>query len=116
MHAYRDQYATVFHGGKNVVLIAISADSADALASWAHDDQFPFLMASDTGSVVGKAYGAYVAQYHLDDRSLFIVGPDGKIAWRATPFREIDPQAYRELAAAINRVAGAAGPDSTGTR
>jgi len=110
MHAYRDQYATLFRGGKNVVLIAISADPADTLAAWAHDDQFPFLMASDTASVVGKAYGAYVAQYHLDNRTLFIVGPDGRIAWRAAPFRELDPTAYADLAAAINRVAG---PDST---
>ncbi len=110
MHAYRDQYAQLFHGGKNVVLIAISADSAEALASWAHDDQFPFLMASDTGSVVGKAYGAYAPQYHVDNRTLFIVGPDGRIAWRAAPFREIDPAAYTELGAAIDRIAG---PDST---
>jgi len=106
MHAYRDQYAKLFHGGRNVVLIGISADSADALASWAHDDEFPFLMASDTGSVVGKAFGAYLPAYHLDNRTLFIVGPDGKIAWEAAPFREIDPTAYTELGAAIDRIAG----------
>ena len=111
MHAYRDQYAQLFHGGRNVVLIAISADSADALASWAHDDEFPFLMASDTGSVVGKLYGAYLPAYHLDNRTLFVVAPDGKIAYRAAPFREIDPTSYTELGAAIDRVAGA---DSTG--
>jgi len=106
MHAYRDQYAKLFHGGRNVVLIGISADSADALASWARDDQFPFLMASDTGAVVGKAYGAYLPRYHLDNRTLYVVGPDGKIAWRAVPFREIDPTAYAELGTAIDSVAG----------
>jgi len=111
MHAYRDQYATLFHGGRNIVLIAISADSAPALASWAHDDEFPFLMASDTGSVVGKQYGAYVQRYNLDNRTLFIIGPDGRIVWRAAPFREIDPTAYTELGAAINRIAS---PDTTG--
>ncbi len=110
MHAYRDQYATLFHGGRNVVLIAISADSAPELAAWARDDEFPFLMASDTGSVVGKQYGAYFQRYNLDNRTLFIIGPDGKIAWRAVPFREIDPAAYTELGAAIDRMAGA---DST---
>ena len=107
MHAYRDQYAQLFHGGHNVVLIAISADSADALASWAHDDEFPFLMASDTGSVVGRLYGAYLPAYHLDNRTLFVVGPDGKIAYRAAPFREIDPTSYTDLGAAIDRIAGA---------
>ncbi len=110
MHAYRDQYAKLFHGGRNVVLIGISADSSEELASWARDDQFPFLMASDTGSVVGRQYGAYIQRYNLDNRTLYVVGPDGKIAWRAVPFREIDPTAYVELGAAIDRIAGA---DST---
>jgi hypothetical protein len=30
-----------------------------------------------------------------------VVGPDGGIAYRAIPFREIDPSAYKELGAAI---------------
>jgi len=113
MHAYRDQYATLFHGGRNIVLIAISADSAPALASWAHDDEFPFLMAADTGSVVGKLYGAYLPRYKLDNRTLFVVGPDGKIAWRAVPFREIDPTAYTQLGEALNRIASP--PDTAQT-
>jgi len=102
MNAYRDQYAQLFKGGKNVVLIAISADVDTALQSWARDAEFPFLFASDTGSVVGKAYGAYASKYKVDNRTLFIVGADGKIAWRATPFREIDPTAYTELSTAID--------------
>jgi thioredoxin-dependent peroxiredoxin len=102
MNAYRDQYAQLFKGGRNVVLIGISADPDTALYTWARDAEFPFLFASDSGSVVGKAYGAYSTRGQLDNRNLFIVGPDGKIAWRATPFREIDPTAYRELATAIN--------------
>lgn len=105
MHAYRDQYAQLFHDGRNVVLLAISVDPADTLAAWAHDDEFQYLFASDTGGVVGKAYGAHNPKYAMDIRSLFVVGPDGKIAYRATPFREIDPQSYKELGAAIDRVA-----------
>ena len=104
MNAYRDQYAQLFKGGKNVVLIAISADVDTAQQSWARDAEFPFLFASDTGSVVGQAYGAYLGKYKLDNRTLFIVGADGKIAWRATPFREIDPTAYTELSAALESV------------
>jgi peroxiredoxin Q/BCP len=104
MNAYRDQYAQLFKGGKNVVLIAISADVDTAQQSWARDAEFPFLFASDTGSAVGKAYGAYLGRAKVDNRTLFIVGPDGKIAWRATPFREIDPTAYTELGAALDSV------------
>ena len=109
MHAYRDQYAQLFNTGQNVVLIAISADPVDALASWAKDDQFQFLMASDRELKVGNAYGAIRGQ--TTNRNLFVVGPDGKIAYRATPFREIDPTAYAELGEAIEKLVPA---DTTG--
>ena len=106
MHAYRDQYAKLFRDGQNVVLIAVSTDPVDTLAAWARDDQFQFLFASDTGSVVGKAYGAFAAKYRLDNRNLFVVGPNGKIVHREIPFREIDPGSYTELGAALDSVAG----------
>lgn len=105
MHAYRDQYAQTFNGGRDVVLIAISADPAEALASWARDDQFPFLMASDAGLRVARQYGALAGRAGLTNRSLFVVGPDGRVAYRATPFREIDPTAYEELAEVVDRLA-----------
>ena len=104
MNAYRDQYAQLFKNGRNVVLIAISADPDTALASWARDSEFPFLFASDTGTAVGKRYGALASHAGMTNRNLFVVGPDGKIAYRATPFREVDPTAYTELGAAINKL------------
>ncbi len=104
MNAYRDQYAQLFKNGRNIVLIAISADADTALASWARDAEFPFLFASDTGTLVGKMYGAIARFPGLTNRNLFVVGPDGKIAYRATPFREIDPTAYTELGAALGKL------------
>jgi peroxiredoxin Q/BCP len=111
MNAYRDQYAQLFKNGRNVILIAISADPDTALASWARDAQYPFLFAQDTGTAVGKAYGALSKYPGITNRNLFVVGPDGKIAYRATPFREIDPTAYTELNSAIDKLVPA---DSTG--
>lgn len=105
MHAYRDQYAQTFNAGRDVVLIAISADPVEALASWARDDEFPFLMASDADLAVANKYGALATRAGLTNRNLFVVGPDGRIAYRATPFREIDPTAYDELAEVIDRLA-----------
>jgi peroxiredoxin len=104
MHAYRDQYAQLFKDGQNVVLIAISADPVDTLAAWARDDQFQYLMASDTGAVVGKMYGALASRPGITNRNLFVVGPDGKIAYRAVPFREVDPAAYTELGEAVGKL------------
>ena len=106
MNAYRDQYATVFNGGNKVVLLAVSVDSAEALASWAKDADYPFRFLSDPQGVVGRLYGAWVGKYKSDNRSLFVIGPDGIIHHRQTPFREIDPMAYRELDEAIDRIAG----------
>jgi peroxiredoxin len=105
MNAYRDQYATLFNDGKKVVLLAISVDSAEALASWARDADYPFRFLSDPAGAVGRLYGAHDARRGRDNRSLFVVGPDGTIQHRQTPFREIDPTAYRELEAAIDRIA-----------
>lgn len=104
MHAYRDQYAQLFNAGQNVVLIAISGDPVEELAAWARDDQFQFLMASDVGANVGKMYGALASRPGVTNRNLFVVGPDGKIAYRAVPFREIDPMAYKDLGAVIDKL------------
>jgi len=106
MNAYRDQYATLFHDGKQVVLLAISTDSAAVLASWAKDANYPFVFLSDPGGTVGKAYGSYNSSYGLDGRNLFVVAPDGTIGYTAVPFRETDPTAYTALGAAIDRLAG----------
>src|SRR5690606_26208079 len=110
MHAYRDQYAQIFNGGRDVVLIAISADPLDVLASWARDDQFPFLMASDADNAVARAYGG-IPEGRSSARNLFVIGPDGRIAYRAVPFREIDPTSYSELGEAIRALLPAADED-----
>ena|SRR5581483_4258688 len=104
MHAYRDQYAKLFRDGQDVILIAISTDRPDTLAAWARDDQFQFLFASDTASVAGRMYGATASKYGMDNRSLFVIGRDGKVAHRQVPFREIDPTAYTELGAALDSI------------
>jgi peroxiredoxin len=108
MHAYRDQYAQLFRDGQDIVLIAISTDSADVLQSWAEDDQFQFLFASDVDAAVGKQYGAFIDRGErgvLDNRSLFIVDKEGKIAHVMAPFREVDPTSYEELREALDRIA-----------
>jgi peroxiredoxin Q/BCP len=107
MNAYRDQYARLFKDGRGVVLMAISADPDTALASWAKDSEFPFLFASDSGTKVARQYGALADIPGLTNRNLFVVGPDGKIGYRATPFREVDPTAYTELGAAIAKLSPA---------
>lgn len=106
MRAYRDQYADIFGERDDVVLLAISRDSPEELLSWAQDEGFAFRMLSDADGAVGNAYGAVTSSNTLDNRNLFIVDGEGLIAHRMVPFREVDPTAYTDLAAAILNTAG----------
>ena len=105
MEAYRDQYATLFNNGRNVAVVGISIDADTALASWARDEDFPMLFASDPGGKVGQLYAAYDAKNKTDNRSLFVVGPDGRVAYVTRPFKVLTPSAYTELAAIVDSLA-----------
>ena len=114
MEAYRDQYATLFNNGRKVVVIGISVDADTAQASWARDEAFPILFASDPGGRVGQLYAAFDAKNKLDNRSLFVVRPDGRIAYVTKPFKVLTPSAYTELAAIVDSLAPPPPPaDST---
>ena len=105
MEAYRDQYATLFNNGRNVTVIGISVDPDTALASWARDEDFPVVFASDPVGTVGKMYGAFDEKNKLDNRSLFVVRPDGRIAYVTKPFKVLTPGAYTELGAVVDSLA-----------
>jgi peroxiredoxin len=113
MEAYRDQYATLFNNGRKVVVLGISVDADTTLASWAREEDFPVLFASDPGGKVGQMYAAYDAKNKLDNRSLFVVGPDGRIAYVTKPFKVLTPSAYTELAGIVDSLAPSPKPDST---
>jgi peroxiredoxin len=102
MEAYRDQYATLFNNGRKVVVLGISVDPDSAQQSWARDESFPMLFASDSGGRVGRMYGAWDDKNKLDNRSLYVVGPDGRIAYHVSPFRILAKPAYDELAAVVD--------------
>ncbi|HEY5440651.1 MAG TPA: redoxin domain-containing protein [Gemmatimonadaceae bacterium] len=101
MEAYRDQYAKLFNNGKNVVVLGVSVDPDTTLASWARDQQTPVLYASDIGQKVGKLYGAISGK--VDDRSLFVIDPTGRIVKRMQPFNVLSQTAYDDLEAAVKQ-------------
>lgn len=105
LEKYRDDYATLFNNGRKVVVIAVSADADTTLASWARQADFPFVLASDRDGAMGSAYGAWMAQQKIDNRFLFVVGPDGKVAYAARPFRVMVQDSYTDLAAVVDRLA-----------
>jgi peroxiredoxin len=107
MEAYRDQYAKLFNNGRNVVVVAVSVDPDTMLASWARDLQTPVLFASDVGQTVGKLYGS--TRGAVDNRSLFVIDPSGRIVKRMQPFNELAQTSYDELQAAVQQTLPAAG-------
>ena len=98
MDAYRDQYATLFHNGRKVTVIGISVDADTTLAHWAREAVFPIVFASDKTAAIGKTYGAFDPKNNVDNRSLFVVGPDGQISYIVKPFKVIAPASYTDLA------------------
>ena len=106
MEAYRDQYASVFRNGRGVTILAISNDSQEALASWAADDDFPVLFGSDPDGSAAEAFGVGArGNGMVQSRAVVIVDPEGRVSFATSRFREIDPTAYEELAAAVAAVA-----------
>jgi peroxiredoxin Q/BCP len=106
MEAYRDQYAKLFGNGKNIAVISISVDPDTALASWARDEGFPMLFVSDSGGAIGRKYGIFNSKAGLDTRVVFVIAPDGKVSYRAMPFRELVAGAYTELGDAVAKASG----------
>ncbi|MEP7085922.1 MAG: redoxin domain-containing protein, partial [Gemmatimonadota bacterium] len=47
MESYRDRYATLFSGGKGIVVVSISVDPDTMQQSWARDANFPMVFVSD---------------------------------------------------------------------
>lgn len=105
MESYRDKYADVFKGGKKVTLVGVSVDADTALISWAKDAKFPFHFAADVDRKVGVAYGAN-AGTGFHKRHLYVIDPQGKIAYITTPFNQMSADAYSELGGAITKAAG----------
>lgn len=110
MDAYRDQYAQVFGDTSKVKLLAISVDPDTMLAAWAKEKSYqPWTFLSDSGAVVGTKYVSTRSLPNnlvLDNRNLYVIGPDGKIAHVMAPFREVDATSYTELGDWIKKVSG----------
>jgi peroxiredoxin len=87
----------------------VSVDPDTTLAAWAREKNYPGLFASDSGQVIGKAYGS--TRGTIDVRNLFVIDPAGRITHRATPFNVLAQDAYAELEKAVDKAAGVSPPE-----
>ena len=99
MTKFRDEYATLF--GSDVVVLPISADSIPSHVSWAGEMKFPFALVSDPSFTVADAYGSHVPGRPTTGRTVFVIGKDGRIAWREMRFNALSEDAYTALKDAV---------------
>ena len=106
MTHYRDQWATLFNGGKGIQVIAVSMDADTTQANWAREASLPMIFASDPKGEAGAKYGSWTEGKTTESRLLYVVGPDGRITYVAKPFKPLVDDAYTELGAAVKAAAG----------
>ena len=83
-------------------------DPDTTLAAWAQEKNYPGLFASDSGQVIGKAYGS--TRRTIDVRNLFVIDPSGRVVHKATPFNLLSQDSYGELEKAVDQAAGVTPP------
>ncbi len=101
---FRDEYATLF--GSGVVVLPISVDGIDSHAAWAKEANFPFELGADTKLEVAAKYGSAVPGRSMASRTVWVIGKDGKVAYRELRFGALNEGAYQALAAEVKKARG----------
>lgn len=96
---FRDENAKLF--GNDVVVLPISADSINSHVSWASDMKFPFGLVSDPSLSTAELYGSRMPGRQMSSRTVFVIGKDGRIAWRDMKFNALSEETYASLASAV---------------
>lgn len=103
MKTFAEQYGELF--GPEVVVVGISTDSLATHQRFAASLGLPFKLLSDPDQAVAQLYGSD-GEKGYDRRTVFVIGRDGKIAYRNMHFGALDPTAYAELKAAVAKARG----------
>lgn len=103
MRTFAKQYDSLF--GPDVVVVGISADSVATHSRFAASLGLPFRLLSDPDQRVSKQYASKDAGGY-NRRTIYVIGPDGKVKFRNLKFRALDPHDYAELKTAIRPTQG----------
>jgi peroxiredoxin len=96
---FRDEHATLF--GDGVVVLPVSADSVASHVAWASEMKFPFALVSDPELTVADLYGSHAPGRSAASRTVFVIGKDGRVAWRELRFNALNEESYAALATAV---------------
>ena len=103
MRTFAEQYDSLI--GPDVVLVGISTDSIETHQRFASSLKLPFRLLSDPDQRVSKQY-ASKDKGGYNRRTVYVIGPDGRVKFRNMKFNALDPQAYSELRTAVKTVSG----------
>jgi peroxiredoxin Q/BCP len=103
MQTFGEQYDSLF--GPDVTLVGISSDSVSTHSRFAASLGLPFRLLSDPDQRVSKQYASKDAGGY-NRRTVYVVGPDGRVKYRNMKFNPLDPRSYSELRAAVKSVRG----------
>lgn len=94
----RDDFPS--YQGKDVVILASSPDPVKDLVKFKEKESLPFTLLSDPEHAMAEAYNVWVEKkmygrvYWGNERSTFIIDPEGKIA---RIFRKVKPKEHNQL-------------------
>lgn len=103
MRTFAQQYDSLF--GPEVVLVGISSDSVATHSRFAASLGLPFRLLSDPDQRVSKQYASKDAGGY-NRRTVYVIGPDGKVKFRNMRFNALDPHDYAELKTAVRPTHG----------
>ena len=96
---FRDEHGRLF--GKDVMVLPVSADSVASHVSWGQEMKFPFGLISDPSLALAESYGSRMAGRPYANRTVFVIGKDGRIVYREMKFNALNEEAYDKLASAV---------------
>ncbi len=102
MRTFADRYDSLFAGA---VLVGLSVDSLESHVRFAESLGLPFKLLSDPKQRIAAKYGAKGSQGAMR-RVVYVIGKDGKVAWREMQFNATDPKGYDRLQKAIATARG----------
>ena len=103
LKTFAQQYDSLF--GPEVTVVGISTDSVTTHSRFAASLNLPFRLLSDPQQRVSKQYASKDSGGY-NRRTVYVIGPDGRVKYRNMKFNALDPRAYSELGAAIKTVRG----------
>jgi peroxiredoxin Q/BCP len=102
LREFGERYDSLF--GPDVVVVAISSDSLETHARFASSLNLPFRLLSDPEQRVARKYASYSSGFPR--RTVFVIGPDGKVKYRNLDFDAQDPKDYAALGRAVRSARG----------